>query len=110
TPGVVWQTEKPWAKSACWMFTVVLDERLALGRDDARTLLAKEGIETRPVFYPVHQLPPYLDLSQSVDFPVAERIAERGITLPTWAGLAYTDVSCICKKLLAGSIKRVVAK
>jgi perosamine synthetase len=104
-PWAVWQTEQYWAKSACWMFTIVLDDRLPLARDDVTTRLLKEGIETRPVFYPIHSLPPYLDLSQSGNFPVAERIAERGISLPTWAGLANKDVNRICKILLACSNK-----
>jgi perosamine synthetase len=61
------------------------------------TALAKRGIETRPVFYPMHTLPPYL--SSSGAYPIAERIARRGFNVPTWAGVTREDVHFICESL-----------
>jgi perosamine synthetase len=58
------------------------------------------GIETRPVVYPMHQLPPYQDAARDRKFPVANRLAERGINLPTWAGLTREDVSLICRSFI----------
>jgi dTDP-4-amino-4,6-dideoxygalactose transaminase len=33
-------------------------------------------------------------------FPVAERIASRGVSLPTWVGLTRQDVEYICDSLV----------
>jgi perosamine synthetase len=98
-PWLTWQREQEWAKHAYWMFSVVLDDRLAVDRDEVMGLLQEQGVETRPVFYPNHILPPYRELCPEGDFPTAERIAERGISLPTWAGLTYDDVSYVCGSL-----------
>lgn len=98
-PGINWQTEEQWAANVRWLFTITLDERLALSRDAVMSFLEQRGIETRPVFYPMHVLPPYREASGGAAFPVAERVARRGLSLPTWAGLTREDVDYICDAL-----------
>lgn len=99
SPFVLRQREQPHARHAYWIFAVTLTDRVRLSRDEVAAKLADEGIETRPVFYPMHTLPPYAHLAASGDFPVAEKLAERGLCLPTWAGLTRDDVAFICDKL-----------
>lgn len=77
---------KEWARHVYWMFTIVLGDNLPLECDEIMSALAEDGIETRPVFYPMHTLPLYQALCQGQRFPTAERIAARGISLPTWVG------------------------
>jgi perosamine synthetase len=107
--GVSYQCEKEWARHVYWMVSIVLDDDVSSSRDEVMANLQDCGIETRPVFYPMHTLPPYRSSSQKNSFPVAERIARRGITLPTWAGLAKEDVQFVCQSLaecLSGSCRR----
>jgi perosamine synthetase len=99
--GLGWQAEREWARHAYWMFTVLLGEEMADERDRVMAQLDVEGIETRPVFYPVHSLPPYQEASRGEEFPVAESLARRGISLPTWAGLSSDDLSYVCERLRA---------
>ncbi|MFW6126038.1 MAG: DegT/DnrJ/EryC1/StrS family aminotransferase [Chloroflexota bacterium] len=99
TTSLVLPIEKEWARNVYWMFTVVLDDSVTKSRDQVAKDLLAEGIETRPVFYPVHSLPPYRRLSRGQSFPVADRIAARGINLPTWAGLTREDVEFISQAL-----------
>jgi perosamine synthetase len=95
-PGVTWQTEKEWAKHAHWLFSIILNDDVHADRDAVMAYLEKRGIETRPIFYPMHILPPYLELARNEAYPVAERLARRGLSLPTWAGLTREDVSFVC--------------
>ena len=97
---VTCQCEKEWARHVYWMFNIVLGDNMPSSRDDVMVHLQDCGIETRPVFYPMHILPPYRNSSQKDRFPVAERIARQGVTLPTWAGLSKEDVQFICHSLL----------
>ncbi|MDT5270945.1 MAG: perosamine synthetase [Acidobacteriota bacterium] len=99
--GLSWQAERDWARHAYWMFTVLLDEREADSRDPLIARLHEEGVETRPVFYPLHSLPPYRESARGEEFPVAESLARRGISLPTWAGLSRDDQSYVCERLRA---------
>jgi perosamine synthetase len=94
-----WQREQDWARPVWWMFSVVLDEGNSTRRDLVMTRLEEDGIETRPVIWPMHRLPPYRDVATGT-FPVADRLAERGINLPTWAGLTREDVEYVCDSLV----------
>ena len=99
--GLSWQTEREWTRHAYWMFTVLLDDEAADDRDQFMTRLQDDGVETRPVFYPVHDLPPYREASRGEEFPVAESLARRGVSLPTWAGLTRDELSYVCERLRA---------
>jgi perosamine synthetase len=97
--ALILPVEKKWARNVYWMFSVVLDEKPSVERDVVMAALAKEGVETRPIFYPMHTLPPYRRLARGQHFPVAERIASRGMNLPTWAGLTHEDIDFVCDAL-----------
>jgi perosamine synthetase len=99
--GLDWQTERERARHAYWMFTVLLGDESADYRDRFMARLHEDGVETRPVFYPVHGLPPYREASRGEEFPVAESLARRGVSLPTWAGLSRDDLSYVCERLRA---------
>jgi len=81
--------ELPWATHVYWMYTVFLRRGDGHRRDAVMATLDGLGIETRPVFYPMHVLPPYLE-SQS--YPVADEWSQRGINLPTHLDLDRADV------------------
>lgn len=88
----------PWSDSVNWLYTVRVDVPTAEARDDVINGMAGDGIETRPVFYPMHQLPPYLE--PDGHYPVADLIARTGISLPTHLGVSAADVDHICKRLV----------
>lgn len=99
-PGMSWQCEQAWARHAWWMFTVVMDDDCPIDRHEIMGRLQERGIETRPVVYPLHTLPPYLKAAEGESFPVAERVSRCGINLPTWAGLTRENVRYVCHNLL----------
>ena len=75
-----------------WMYSILTknsDERTEL-----RDLLKKNGIETRPVFHPVHTMPMYAENFQP--FKTAEDLGWRGINLPSYPDLSRSDVEEIC--------------
>jgi perosamine synthetase len=82
------------------MFTVSLGASVTKDRDTVMADLDREGIETRPVFYPIHTMPPYGNRVGS-EFPNAQRCAARGINLPTYGGLTEADFDHISRALKA---------
>jgi perosamine synthetase len=98
-PQLHGQAEREWVQHAFWMFTVIMSDEVRADRDALTARLYERGIETRPVFYPVHSLPPYREAARGEEFPVAERLARRGFSLPTWAGLSLDDLSYVCERL-----------
>lgn len=77
-----------------WMNCMLVPD--ASARDDLREHLAGAGIETRPVFYPVHKLPMY---SSPGKFPRAEVIGSRGINLPSGPSLKREQVTQIGEEI-----------
>ncbi len=80
-------------KHSYWMCSILVDD--AAKRDPLRDTMEKEGIETRPVFYPVHTMPMYAEKFKR--HPIAEGIGWRGINLPSWPELLETQISGITK-------------
>jgi perosamine synthetase len=60
--------------------------------------LGERGIETRPIFYPMHVLPPYRD-DAGGPFPRADFCAAHGINLPTYGRLTDHDMDHIAEAL-----------
>ena len=79
-----------------WMYTVFLREGGEVQRDALMRSLEDAGFETRPVFYPMHVLPPY---KEATAYPVADTWAQRGLNLPTHQYLTPADVDRIAKGL-----------
>lgn len=78
-----------------WMVNILVNNYKL--RDKLRDHLKKNGIETRPVFFPIHTMPIYFKRGRS--FPVAEDIAGHGITLPSYPELTKKDISSICNTI-----------
>ncbi|MBA3536106.1 MAG: DegT/DnrJ/EryC1/StrS family aminotransferase [Tatlockia sp.] len=87
----------PWAKHVFWMYTIYLRDGDESRREKVRQHLDEMGIETRPVFYPMHILPPY---AEDRAYPVADLWAPRGINLPAHQDLTQNDVQRIVETLL----------
>ena len=100
--GLEFQKPQQNSKPVNWMFTIVLHESVQFSRDSLMKYLLNHGIETRPVFYPMHLLPPYKSSNVDSKFPIADRISSRGINLPTWGGLTRDDIQYICQTLRTG--------
>jgi perosamine synthetase len=96
-PGLTLPGKRPEVRRVNWLYTVTVDGASLEQRDRLIHDLAKDGIETRPVFHPLHHLPPYLQPDRS--YPVAERLGATGISLPTHLGLTEDEISTICDAL-----------
>jgi perosamine synthetase len=87
-PSVLLQKEQEGGKSSWWMFSIrVGDQEI---RDRVMSALELAGIETRPVFWPMHMLPPYKD-----KHPVctnSEAIALASLNLPTGGHVTENNV------------------
>lgn len=80
-----------------WMNSVLF-ECDAQKRDKYRDILMQKGIETRPLFYPVHTMPVYSQRYES--HPVAENISRRGFNVPSYPDLTEKELKYICETIL----------
>jgi perosamine synthetase len=90
-PGVTLMAEAPWASSAWWMYTVLIDPA-EYGQTSRELLerLAAERIETRPLWQPLHLSAAHSD-AQPTTGPVSERLWQQSISLPSSVGLTAAE-------------------
>ena len=84
--------EMPWAKCIHWMYSILIENKAKIGRDELMKRLEEKGIETRPFFIPIHILPIH---KRDGRFPVAEKLAREGVNLPSSVKLDRKDVEII---------------
>lgn len=94
--GLRLPTQRPDARRVDWLYTVGVEGFATEQRNKLIELLAADGIETRPVFYPLHLMPPYVS-EPALSFPVSEQLGAQGISLPTHTLLSDADVDHICE-------------
>lgn len=78
-----------------WMFSILTNDPTK--RDTLREHLKHNGIETRPLFYPVHTMPMYSTKYER--HIIAEKLGWRGINLPSWPGLSLQQIQYIVKSI-----------
>ena len=93
---IVLPVQHNWAEPVAWMYITFLREGGEVERDFVIRRLDELGIETRPVFYPMHVLPPY---KEEAVYPVADLWAPRGINLPTFQELTRDDINRVAHSL-----------
>ncbi len=85
--------ESPRAEHSYWMYTVLMRPDIDCDRQKWMEELAIGGVETRPMFYPIHTMPAFD--GKPGEFPIAEHCAARGINLPTHSNLSKEDVEYV---------------
>jgi perosamine synthetase len=92
--------EPSWGQSVCWLYSLRLEPPYRLSRDALIARLKSHQIESKPFFVPLPLLPAYQD---GRTYPVAERLASCGISLPTWVKLTADQVERIAGVVLQGT-------
>jgi len=85
-----------WANMATWLHCVLSDNRPAI-----LSALKNADIDSRAVWRPLPEMPPYRD---GRDYPVARSISDRALFLPTWAGMRREQVEAVVRAMMGERI------
>jgi perosamine synthetase len=103
-PGFELATEFEGMSNSYWMISTIIDPaRSGVTRDEVMSRLAEAAIETRPLFYPLHEMPPYKAFAGNRRFPHTDELSARGMSLPSGITLTDPDIDRICT-----TIERIV--
>ena len=94
-PEITLNPSLPWAVNANWMVSALFPE--SMDTEKVAAGLRELGIDTRPFFQPLHTLPSFLSRPglEQKSLPIAERLARRGLNLPTAGRLRRSDIRFI---------------
>jgi perosamine synthetase len=87
------------SKRSPWLYTFLVTGSLASKRNEIMRSLALKGIETRPIFIPIHTLPPYSPHA-SLKLAVTQGISETGISLPTSSTMSASEQEYIIEEFV----------
>lgn len=89
---VEFQNEADWATTSNWTMPIVVPGP----RDRLANSIRQQGIDTRPFFVPMNQLPPYTDGRR---LECAEALGSSGLCLPLYPTMADSAVDCVIDTL-----------
>lgn len=93
--------QEEWAVNGYWLYTVLLKETAGISRDMLIEKMLKNGIETRPAFYPLHEMPPYRGYPSKSDFTNADHVSKQGISFPSSVNITQQELDNIAHALNA---------
>jgi perosamine synthetase len=95
--------ERNWAKNVYWMYGVVLDDDIPFDAVEFAKRLRARGVDTRPLFLGMHEQPVLQErgLFANERYPVTERLARRGLYLPSGLTLTRAQVDEVCDAVRA---------
>lgn len=88
-------------KNSFWLYTIIVKSLTRQKRDLILENLAAKGIESRPIFFPIHCMPPYKNFIRFPQtFKNSELASDSGISLPSACSITEADVNMVCENLL----------
>ncbi len=83
--------ETDYARNIYWVYGIVINDEVDMDNVEMQKKLAEEEIGTRTFFWCMHEQPVYMNMGmfKGESYPVAERLARRGLYIPS--GLALTE-------------------
>lgn len=96
-PGIQLPGNHGNVRNSYWLYTILLRGSLKNKRNELLELLKLNGIESRPVFYPMHRMPPYQKYCDTGEkFEVADRLSDGGLSLPTSITNSDSEITYVC--------------
>ena len=84
-----------------WLFTLVLASNLTCYRDQLSDELRLSGIDTRPIFYPMSDMPAFqANSKQAPDLRTSKSLSRRGISFPSSISLSNEEIVSISRRTL----------
>jgi perosamine synthetase len=99
--GLRLPVELEWAKNVYWMYGIEVQRDFGVTRDELAERLASAGIETRTFFCPMNQQPCLREIPgfNATGCPVADRLWETGLYLPSAPTLSDENIQYICSMI-----------
>ncbi len=86
-----------WALNVYWLVCLEIEDYTERDRNNLINALKLCGIDSRPYFYPISDMPMYAN--NATQTPVSHKIYKRGICLPSYFDMNNEDLVYICETL-----------
>jgi perosamine synthetase len=110
-PGVLLPPRPRFGRHAWHLYAIQVEPRFGRTRDELITEMTASGIGTSVHFIPVHRFEYFRELLGDLahELPVAERVADRILSLPMHPHLSDRDVDRVCERIADLATSQVMA-
>jgi dTDP-4-amino-4,6-dideoxygalactose transaminase len=98
-PGIKFMPEANFGRSTRWLTCLTIDPtKFGVDREHIRLALAKQQIESRPVWKPLH-LQPVFHNCETIGGETSEQLFDRGLCLPSGSNLTTEDLTRVIQAI-----------
>ena len=84
-----------------WLYTVVLPFELASCKDKILEIMLEDGVEARPIFFPISEMPPYQQyVDKDNDYSISKILSKSAISLPSSINMTKEDILRVSNSLI----------
>jgi perosamine synthetase len=106
-PSITLSSHNPDVDPVYWITIGVVDSNLGIDKEKLGQLVAQDGVDLRPMFYPVSSMPPfkkYVENLSMIDMnPVSYTVGKFGVCFPNGNNLDQPMIKYTCE-----SIKKII--
>jgi len=103
--GLTLPQEASWVDSIFWLYTILVEEKsYGINSRKLLSVLKDAGIQTRSLWHPLNTLKPFLKCF-SYQVEVAQRIYEKGLSLPSSIGLSENQQNEVIKMIQENNVE-----
>ena len=84
-------------KHSYWLYTITVKEDSPFSRTDFMKFLERNAIESRIIFYPLSEMPPYKKYVKGEDFKISKKFSEQSLSLSTSFNLSDNELNHILR-------------
>jgi perosamine synthetase len=93
--GIRLNQQASWAKNVYWLVCLEVEGYTESQRDGLIAELRAKGVDSRPYFYPLSDMPIY----ERTDTAVCHKLYQRGLNLPSYFDISEAQVKQVCNAL-----------
>ncbi|SHK17165.1 perosamine synthetase [Clostridium cavendishii DSM 21758] len=88
-----------------WLYSILVEDEFGASRDQVIKVLKERGVQARPFFMPVHDMPPYKECRHG-DMSITNEISLKGINLPSSVSITENEILTVFQAIKEISLKR----
>lgn len=93
--GIKLNYQAGWSKNVYWMICLEVESYTENQRDEFIKKLKGKGIESRPYFFPISDMPMYKNINTYT--PITHNVFQKGLNLPSYYDITKEQVKYICE-------------
>jgi len=86
------------SKNSYWLFSVLIKDNAPFTKNEFIDFLKRKGIDSRPLFFPLHSMPIYKNFKRS-SLKNSIDLSAKGVSLPSFVDISRKEIKYILENI-----------